>query len=132
MRVVDGDSHFMEPLDLFERYIDPAFRDCTLKLANDPATGKRVMVAGNKPLKLRDVDELLYLHFGGGKEPGRLQPVDRSLIAEALTRLKQRVVDFSKQSTAYLPRVKPFRAETLRAKVFQVLFDAIEKKKIGA
>jgi two-component system chemotaxis response regulator CheY len=28
--------------------------------------------------------------------------------------------------------VKPFRAETLRAKVFQVLFDAIDKKKIGA
>ena len=21
--VVDGDSHFMEPLDLYERYIDP-------------------------------------------------------------------------------------------------------------
>ena len=36
MKVVDGDSHFMEPLDLFERYIDPAFRDRTLKLANDP------------------------------------------------------------------------------------------------
>ena len=28
--------------------------------------------------------------------------------------------------------VKPFRAETLRAKVFQVLFDAIDKKAIGA
>jgi DNA-binding response OmpR family regulator len=28
--------------------------------------------------------------------------------------------------------VKPFRAEILRAKVFQVLFDAIDKKKIGA
>lgn len=27
--------------------------------------------------------------------------------------------------------VKPFRAETLRAKVFQVLFDAIDKKAIG-
>lgn len=28
--------------------------------------------------------------------------------------------------------VKPFRAETLRAKVFQVLFDAIDKKAIGS
>jgi DNA-binding response OmpR family regulator len=28
--------------------------------------------------------------------------------------------------------VKPFRAEVLRAKVFQVLFEAIEKKTIGA
>ncbi len=71
MRVVDGDSHFMEPLDLFERYIDPAFRDRTLKLANDPATGKRVMVADNKPLKLRDVDEVLGILLGyGQKETG--------------------------------------------------------------
>jgi two-component system chemotaxis response regulator CheY len=28
--------------------------------------------------------------------------------------------------------VKPFRSETLRAKVFEVLFEAIEKKAIGA
>jgi two-component system chemotaxis response regulator CheY len=28
--------------------------------------------------------------------------------------------------------VKPFRAETLRAKVFQVLFDALDKKTLGA
>ena len=28
--------------------------------------------------------------------------------------------------------VKPFRAETLRAKVFQVLFEAMDKKSIGA
>ena len=71
MKVVDGDSHFMEPLDLFERYIDPPFRDRTLKLENDPATGKRVMVADNKPLKLRDVDEVLGILSGyGQKETG--------------------------------------------------------------
>ena len=23
MRVIDGDAHFLEPLDLFQRYIDP-------------------------------------------------------------------------------------------------------------
>ncbi len=26
-RIVDGDSHFMEPFDLWERYIDPAYRE---------------------------------------------------------------------------------------------------------
>ena len=25
MRVIDGDAHFLEPLDLFEHYIDPAY-----------------------------------------------------------------------------------------------------------
>ena len=27
MTIIDGDSHFMEPLDLFERYTDPKFRE---------------------------------------------------------------------------------------------------------
>ena len=68
---VDGDSHFMEPLDLFERYIDPAFRDRTVKLATDPATGKRAMIADNKPMKLRDVEEILGILSGyGQKEAG--------------------------------------------------------------
>jgi hypothetical protein len=60
-RVVDGDSHFMEPLDMFERYIDPAFRDRTVRLATDPASGKRAMIVNNKPMKLRDVEEVLGL-----------------------------------------------------------------------
>ena len=41
-----------------------------------------------------------------------------------ISKAKQHLVD------AYI--VKPFRAEVLRAKVFQVLFEAIEKKTIGA
>jgi hypothetical protein len=27
MKIVDGDSHFIEPLDLFLQYIEPAYRD---------------------------------------------------------------------------------------------------------
>jgi hypothetical protein len=71
MKVVDGDSHFIEPLDLFERHIDPAFRDRTVKLAKDSATGKRSMLADGKPMKLRDVEELLGILAGyGQKEKG--------------------------------------------------------------
>jgi predicted TIM-barrel fold metal-dependent hydrolase len=71
-RVVDGDSHFMEPLDMFERYIDPAFRDRTVRLATDPASGKRAMIVNNKPMKLRDVEEVLgLLSAYGQKESGR-------------------------------------------------------------
>ena len=32
--VVDGDSHFMEPLDLFERHVDPHFRERAVKIAD--------------------------------------------------------------------------------------------------
>jgi predicted TIM-barrel fold metal-dependent hydrolase len=71
LNVVDGDSHFMEPLDLFERHIDPAFRDRAVRLATDAATGKRSMIADNKPMKLRDVEEVLGILAGyGQKETG--------------------------------------------------------------
>lgn len=71
MKAFDGDSHFMEPLDLFEQYIDPAFRDRAVKLATDPATGKRAMLCDNQPLKLRDMEEVLGLLSGyGQKEAG--------------------------------------------------------------
>ena len=50
MLAIDADSHFMEPLDLFERYIDPKFRDRAYKVEKDPTTGKRRLVVDNKPL----------------------------------------------------------------------------------
>ena len=72
MNVIDGDSHFMEPLDLYERYIDPAYRERAVRIADDPATGRRTMLCDNRPMKLRDVDEVLGLLSGyGQKEAGR-------------------------------------------------------------
>jgi predicted TIM-barrel fold metal-dependent hydrolase len=70
--VVDGDSHFMEPLDLYERYTDPALRSRTVRLAADPSSGKRALLVDNKPMKLRDVEEVLGLLAAyGQKESGR-------------------------------------------------------------
>ena len=37
MLAIDADSHFMEPLDLFERYIDPKFRERFVELAGAKA-----------------------------------------------------------------------------------------------
>lgn len=69
--VVDGDSHFLEPLDLFERHVDPRFRDRAVRLATDPASGKRAMLVENRPMKLRDVEETLGILSGyGQKEAG--------------------------------------------------------------
>jgi predicted TIM-barrel fold metal-dependent hydrolase len=71
-RVVDGDSHFMEPVDLYQRYIDPGLRDRAVALGKDPGSGKRALLVDNKPMKLRDVEEVLGLLTAyGQKEAGR-------------------------------------------------------------
>ncbi|HKV53685.1 MAG TPA: amidohydrolase family protein [Candidatus Binataceae bacterium] len=84
-RLVDGDSHFMEPLDLYERYIDPALRGRAMRLGDDPITGKPAMLVDNKPMKLRDVEEVLGLLAAyGQKETGRdLNNFDRYLARSA-------------------------------------------------
>lgn len=72
MRVIDGDSHFMEPLDLFPRYVDPAFRDRALRVEADPAGGDPQILVDGKPLKLIDTADLLAaLVAYGQKEAGR-------------------------------------------------------------
>src|ERR1035437_2226968 len=71
MKVIDGDSHFIEPMDLFERYIDPAFRERTIRLVRDPQAGIATMLCDGKPLKLRDVDQIMGILVGyGEKERG--------------------------------------------------------------
>jgi ATP-dependent helicase/nuclease subunit B len=74
--------------------------------------GAMIERGGFGDLGKRKTEALLYLQFSGGKDPGKLQEVDVALIEEALARLKQRVIDFTAQSMAYLPRVKPFQAGT--------------------
>jgi len=81
MLAIDADSHFVEPLDLFERRIDARFRDRAYKVEKDPATGKRRLVVDNKPLRLLDAEELLSAISGyGQKESGHdLSSFDRDL-----------------------------------------------------
>jgi predicted TIM-barrel fold metal-dependent hydrolase len=72
MRIIDGDSHFVEPLDLFERHIDPAYRERALRLSKDPASGTKQLIIDGKPLQLLDVDTALSSVAGyGEKEAGR-------------------------------------------------------------
>ena len=81
MLAIDADSHFVEPLDLYEKYIDPQFRDRAFKVQTNPATGLRQMVVDNKALQLLDVEELLSAISGyGQKESGHdLSNFDREL-----------------------------------------------------
>ena len=72
MNVIDGDSHFMEPLDLYPRYIDPAFRERAMRVEKDPASGEPTILVDGKPLKLVNTTDLLAAVVAyGQKEMGR-------------------------------------------------------------
>src|SRR5262247_423664 len=84
MKIVDGDSHLIEPLDLFVRYMEPSHRERAMCVVNDPATGKQRMLVDGKPMHLgSDTEEMLSIIVGHGqKEDGHaLHEFDRSLIA---------------------------------------------------
>lgn len=74
-RIIDADSHFMEPLDLWERYIEPQFRSRCLRFERD-ANGRRVMVI-NENKRIDGVGEytmedMLGVGVGyGQKEEGK-------------------------------------------------------------
>jgi uncharacterized protein len=42
--IVDADGHILEPLDLWDRYIDPTFRDRAPRIVKDNATGKERLI----------------------------------------------------------------------------------------
>jgi uncharacterized protein len=75
-RIIDADSHFMEPLDLWERYIDPEFRPRCLRFERDSQTGRHVMLL-NENKRIKGVGEFtLEQIFGvgvayGQKEEGK-------------------------------------------------------------
>jgi predicted TIM-barrel fold metal-dependent hydrolase len=74
-RIIDADSHFMEPLDLWERYIEPRFRSRCLRFEKD-AHGRHVMVI-NENKRIDGVGEytmedMLGVAVGyGQKEEGK-------------------------------------------------------------
>lgn len=83
--VVDGDSHFMEPLDLYQRYIDPSLRERAVRMDRDSDTGRQLLLVNNRPMRLRDVEEVLGLLAAyRQKESGRtLSNFDRYIAYSA-------------------------------------------------
>jgi len=47
----DADNHFVEPADMYERYIDPAQREKAVRWVRDES-GRRVQLFGSRPSKL--------------------------------------------------------------------------------
>ena len=50
-RINDADNHFLEPEDMYERYIDPRQRDKVVRFVRG-ADGSRVQLYGSRPSKL--------------------------------------------------------------------------------
>jgi predicted TIM-barrel fold metal-dependent hydrolase len=50
-RINDADNHFLEPEDMYERYIDPVHRAKAVRFVRD-ASGRRVQMYGDRPSKL--------------------------------------------------------------------------------
>jgi uncharacterized protein len=48
--IVDCDSHAMEPPDLWERYIEPRYRERAIRIVRDPADGMEVLMIDGQPL----------------------------------------------------------------------------------
>ena len=71
MKIVDGDSHFIEPLDLYPNYVEPAFRERAMRVERDADGTARLLVDG-KPLNVgMDIDDMLGTVVGyGQKEDG--------------------------------------------------------------
>ena len=60
------------------------------------------------------VRELLYVWFSGGRDPGAIEPVDLSLVAETVARLKAFIASSPIPATPYRPRVAPYPRGYLR------------------
>ena len=74
-RIIDADSHFMEPLDLWERYIDPKYSSRCLRFEQDLQNNRYTIVIEDFKIDHSgdlSIEELLGVAVGyGQKEAGQ-------------------------------------------------------------
>ena len=74
-RIIDADSHFMEPLDLWEQYIDPKYRSRCLRFEQDLQNDRYTIVIEDFKIDHSgdlSIEELLGVAVGyGQKEAGQ-------------------------------------------------------------
>ena len=46
-KVIDADGHILEPIDLWDRYMDPAYRERAPRLVLDDNGKERLLIEGN-------------------------------------------------------------------------------------
>ena len=70
-RIIDADSHFMEPLDLWQRYIEPKYRARALRFEPRPDSNRfMILTEGNKRARFNVEDFLGVIVGYGQKEEG--------------------------------------------------------------
>ncbi len=104
-RIADADNHCIEPPDVFERYIDPKYREKAVRFVE--VDGHRVQMFGDKPSKSAKVKrqvtiaDMPDMPGSGGPIPGsllaRLNPLKGLSDAERA----EVVAYFREQSSAY-------------------------------
>jgi ATP-dependent helicase/nuclease subunit B len=59
--------------------------------------------------------ELIYIQFSGGAEAGKIVFLEDvpNLVSEVELRLRERISQFDSEDTAYLPRVMPYRSDSV-------------------
>jgi ATP-dependent helicase/nuclease subunit B len=61
----------------------------------------------------REAAALHYVWLSGGREPGAIEGVGLALLPEAVARLKRYIALFAKDTTPYLPRLRPQNVDTV-------------------
>lgn len=63
-RIIDADGHVMEPVGMWERYIDPAFRDRAPRIVRAPGGGPSMFASGGRLMpRLECVPEAMRASF---------------------------------------------------------------------
>src|SRR6202521_830170 len=93
--VIDCDSHVMEPPDLWEKYLEPKFRDRAIRIDKDPVDGLEVLMVDNQPLL-----KGMLAGLGGANQPrqelfvpGRLGYLDGCPLASYLPAARVKLLD---------------------------------------
>ena len=53
-KILDADNHFNEPLDCYERYIDPKHRDLAIRYVESPEGGAPLQLFAGRPSKFNN------------------------------------------------------------------------------
>ena len=83
MRFVDCDMHIMEPVDLFDRYLDPQFRDrVTLSVGADGKRKRGLIIVDGQPTTYDVETQQHRKPHHGSRKTETSQPLSGSRLAE--------------------------------------------------
>ena len=83
LRFVDSDMHIMEPPDLFERYLDPKFKDRVILPTGPDGKARRGVVMIDGQPASQDVELQQYRKRTSSNTASTTQPLSGSRIADS-------------------------------------------------